>query len=58
MCEIKNLVNEIQLLEDILIDVYNEYKYKEKVLLIKQLNKKMGVVKICQQEKSQSTTIK
>ena len=58
MCEIKNLANEIQLLEDILIDVYNEYKYKEKVLLIKQLNKKMGVVKICQQEKGQSTTIK
>ncbi|MDD3397918.1 MAG: hypothetical protein PHR96_05215 [Clostridia bacterium] len=58
MCEIKNLANEIQLLEDILIDVYNEYKYKEKVLVIKQLNKKMGVVKVCQQEKSQSTTIK
>jgi hypothetical protein len=58
MCEIKNLANEIQLLEDILIDVYNEYKYKEKVLLIKQLNKKMGVFKVCQQEKSPSIIIK
>lgn len=47
MQEIENLKGEIKTLEYILADVYFEYKHLKNWLLVKELNKKMGIAKKC-----------